>query len=127
MLKIDSTNTSRKKKNNINRRRTQKVKVVRDKWEGRPEEKAAILTNNAIKRSEDAMRKLKEDRLMEQRKKESATARRLRVNEMGRLIRQQNKIRMQEEMMRAATAADDDDRFDYENENFDNGNSIDFY
>ena len=120
ILKIDSTNTSRKKNNNNNRKRTQKVKVVRDKWEGRPEEKAAILTNNAIKRSEDAMRKLKEDRLMEQRKKESATARRLRVNEMGRLIRQQNKIRMQEEMMRAATTADDDDRFDYENENFDN-------
>ena len=36
---------------------------------------------------------------------------------MGRLIRQQNKIRMQEEMMRATN---DDDRFDYENENFDN-------
>ena len=31
ILKIDSTNTSRKKNNNNNRKRTQKVKVVRDK------------------------------------------------------------------------------------------------
>ena len=88
----------------------QNTEQAENKWGVRPEEKAAILSNNATKRSKMAMQKLKEKRLNDIREQEKLVARRMRVNQMGRLIRQQNRIRMQEEKARLA----DEDNSDYD-------------
>ena len=66
------------------------------------------MSNNALKRSKMAMRKLKEKRLNDIRERETLAARRMRVNQMGRLIRQQNRIRMEEEKARLADEANVD-------------------
>ena len=66
-------------------------------------EREAVLAHHAALRSEEAMKKLVEDKFNRRQQKQSVAERRARVSEMARIVRAQNKLRM--EQARAAAAA----------------------